>query len=125
MRYRVTKEFDFEAAHHLTKVPDGHKCRRPHGHHYRIEVTVESPFLDSMGMVIDYAELAWVFDQIVSQLDHQDLNQVLDFETTAENLAIWVWDFCCMALSLPSPAGMQVVSVKVHETPTTIAEVLL
>lgn len=97
MRYALlTKSFRFEAAHHLP----GHrgKCARPHGHSYRLEVTVRGPIKDAPGasdhgMVIDFADLAHLVQEaVVARLDHYDLNEVLGIHTTAENLAHWIWD---------------------------------
>ena len=41
MIVRLSKTFHFEAAHDLPTFPDGHKCRRLHGHSFRVEVVVE------------------------------------------------------------------------------------
>ena len=41
MRIALTKTFDFEAAHWLPTFPEGHKCRRMHGHSFKIDVVVE------------------------------------------------------------------------------------
>jgi hypothetical protein len=41
MRARLTKDFTFEAAQTLPRAPEGHKCRRMHGHSFKIEVSVE------------------------------------------------------------------------------------
>ena len=41
MRVSLRKSFGFESAHWLPKFPDGHKCRRLHGHSFRIDVVVE------------------------------------------------------------------------------------
>ena len=41
MRARLTKDFTFEAAQTLPNVPEGHKCRRIHGHSFKIEVSIE------------------------------------------------------------------------------------
>ena len=37
----IFRVFQIEAAHYLPNVPEGHKCRRLHGHSFRIEVRVE------------------------------------------------------------------------------------
>lgn len=96
MRYgSITKIFRFEAAHHLP----GHrgKCARPHGHSYRLEVTLSGPIKDAPGesdhgMVMDFAELSQVVNTaVIERLDHQDLNAVTGLQTTAENLAHWIW----------------------------------
>ena len=87
----VTKEFKFEAAHSLPHLPDGHKCQRLHGHSYRFRVEVDGE-IDERGFVIDYAEIAQAVDPIVSRLDHFNLNDIFNFYTTAENLAVWLYN---------------------------------
>ncbi len=97
MRYAIiTKNFRFEAAHHL---PGHHgKCARPHGHSYRLEVTIRGPIKDAPGesdhgMVMDFGDLSQIVkNSVIESLDHQDLNVVTEFHTTAENLAHWIWD---------------------------------
>jgi 6-pyruvoyltetrahydropterin/6-carboxytetrahydropterin synthase len=41
MRARLTKDFNFEAAQTLPRAPLDHKCRKMHGHSFKIEVSVE------------------------------------------------------------------------------------
>lgn len=89
--FTVTKEFRFEAAHALPHLPEGHKCRRLHGHSYKFRVEVDGE-LDERGFVIDYAEISEVVDPVVRQLDHHNLNELFDFHTSAENLAKWIFD---------------------------------
>ena len=96
MRYAIiTKIFRFESAHHL---PGHHgKCARPHGHSYRLEVTIRGPIKDEPGesdhgMVMDFGDLSQVVKtSVIERLDHQDLNAVTGLQTTAENLAHWIW----------------------------------
>jgi 6-pyruvoyltetrahydropterin/6-carboxytetrahydropterin synthase len=89
--FTVSKEFHFEAAHSLPHLPEGHKCRRPHGHSYRFRVEVDGE-PDGRGFVADYAEIAEAAAPVVAALDHRDLNGLFDFPTTAENLARWVFE---------------------------------
>lgn len=97
MRYAIiTKIFRFEAAHHL---PGHHgKCARPHGHSYRLEVTIRGPIKDAPGesdhgMVMDFGDLAQIVNNaVIERLDHQDLNAVTELHTTAENLVHWIWN---------------------------------
>ena len=89
--FTVTKEFRFEAAHALPHLPEGHKCRRLHGHSYKFRVEVDGE-LDDRGFVIDYAEISAEVDPIVERLDHQNLNDLFSFHTSAENLAKWIYD---------------------------------
>ena len=106
MRYAIlTKTFRFEAAHHLP----GHQgqCARPHGHSYKLEVTVRGPIRDQPGasddgMVLDFGDLAaLVRAAVIERLDHYDLNTILPTRTTAENLAHWIWE-TLLAAGLPA-----------------------
>lgn len=90
MSCTVAKEFLFEAAHALPHLPEGHKCRRLHGHSYRFRVVVAGSVNSDTGMLLDYAEISKVVDPIVERLDHQNLNDLFRFHTTAENLAAWL-----------------------------------
>lgn len=87
--FTITKEFTFEAAHHLPLMPDGHQCKRPHGHSYVVIVELESDKLDHFGFVEDYGALADIKQFIDGRLDHRDLNEIFggDNATTAERLA--------------------------------------
>ena len=89
----VFREFSFEAAHRLPKVPPGHKCGRLHGHSFRVEVHVNGDVDKSTGMVIDFADIKCAFAPLHEQLDHHFLNEVPGLENpTSENLAEWIWD---------------------------------
>jgi 6-pyruvoyltetrahydropterin/6-carboxytetrahydropterin synthase len=92
----ITKVFRFEAAHHL---PGHHgKCARPHGHSYRLEVTIRGPIKNAPGesdhgMVMDFGDLSQlVKNSVIEPLDHQDLNTITEIHTTAEHLVHWIWD---------------------------------
>jgi 6-pyruvoyltetrahydropterin/6-carboxytetrahydropterin synthase len=88
----LVKDFRFEAAHWLPHVPEGHKCRRVHGHSFRGEVAVRGPLDPTLGWVIDFAELKRAVDPLVDRLDHYTLNDIRGLENpTAELLAIWIW----------------------------------
>ncbi|MEE4293586.1 MAG: 6-carboxytetrahydropterin synthase QueD [Xanthomonadales bacterium] len=88
----VFKVFQVEAAHFLPNVPADHKCRRMHGHSFRIEVHVSGPVGDESGWVMDFADLKRAFQPLFDQLDHHCLNDIEGLENpTSENLARWVW----------------------------------
>ena len=104
---RVTRTFTFEAAHQLPWHPG--KCQRLHGHHYRLEVTVEGP-LDERGIVVDFDDLATVLDrEVVERFDHRFLNDLMD-NPTAELIAAEAW-------KVVEAAGVNVVAVRLWETP--------
>ena len=74
MKIRITKEFDFEAAHAL----DGYngKCKDIHGHSYHLEMTfIGTPKSDlglsDCGMVVDFGDIKKLVNTyIISNLDH-------------------------------------------------------
>lgn len=88
--FEISKTFRFSAAHHLPGVPEGHKCRRVHGHNYTLTVRLRAAELRG-GMVRDYGELQPVADWLGMLFDHRDLNEALP-NPTAEVLAHAVFD---------------------------------
>ena|SRR5947209_5169871 len=105
MKYAIlTKTFRFEAAHQLPY--HNGKCARPHGHSYRLEITLRGPILaepgrSDHGMVMDFGDLSAIaHDAVIERIDHQDLNVVTGIYTTAENLVHWIWD-ALVAAGLP------------------------
>ncbi len=112
MQTRVTRRFSFEAAHHLP-FHQG-KCHRLHGHHYRLEVTVEGPLRED-GMVIDFDELEGLVErEVLSGLDHQLLNDLID-NPTAELMAHELWKRI-------ASLGLKVVALRLWETPDASVE---
>ena len=88
----IFKIFGFEAAHYLPNVPAAHKCRRMHGHSFRVEVYVEGAVDPSTGWVMDFADLKGFFEPLEDRLDHRLLNDIEGLENpTSENLARWIW----------------------------------
>ena len=87
MTYTITKEFAFSASHQLAGLPDDHQCSRLHGHNYVIAVELSSDWLNEVGFVIDYGELSFVKTIIDTQFDHRHLNDVLNGQPSAENMA--------------------------------------
>jgi len=44
-------------------------------------------------MVMDFDDLSrTVKNSVIERLDHRDLNEVTGLQTTAENLAHWIWN---------------------------------
>ena len=113
---RITQAFTFEAAHQLPNVPDTHRCRRMHGHSYRVELRLEGPVDPQSGFVADFFDVEAAFSPLMESLDHHCLNEVEGLENpTAENISIWIWDR--MRPSLPALAA-----VTVYETTNCWAE---
>ncbi len=107
------KDFTFEAAHVLPRVPAGHKCGRLHGHSYRVSVHVEGEVDPETGWVVDFAEIARAWEPLGDVLDHRYLNEIDGLDNpTSEVLARWIWDRLRVGL-----AGLD--SIVVHETCTS------
>lgn len=106
--FLIEKSFTFSAAHCLREQVDTHKCANLHGHNYTVTVAVQS-HVAPKGMVIDCGLIAKAVEPLVDQLDHSNLNDHFQFETTSENLAKWFYD----QLKDLNPAW-----VEVTETPT-------
>ena len=110
--FKLWKDFSFEAAHQLTKVPVGHQCGRLHGHSYKLRVHCQGKLNPERDWVVDYADIANAVKPIVNKLDHTFLNDNFDFETTAENLVWWLGSE--ISNKLP-----HIYAVELFETPTT------
>ena len=88
----IWKEFTFEAAHKLPRLPDDHKCKRLHGHSFRVRISVEGDPDSELGWVTDFANIKEAFAPILQQLDHHYLNEIEGLENpTSELLAKWIW----------------------------------
>ncbi len=108
MRVRLVKEFGFEAAHALPTFPEGHKCRRLHGHSFRIEVAVEGDVPAERGYLLDYGELKAACEPVREQLDHRLLNDIPGLDNpTSEVLARWIWSRLRPALPLLAEVVVQ------------------
>lgn len=80
MKVGIVEHFD--SSHHLPGHP---KCGTPHGHTYRVEVTLAGPVV--RGMVIDFNDLKAALREVLAAYDHADLNGLLEYPT-CENIAL-------------------------------------
>ena len=86
----LRKEYGFEAAHFIYNHPG--KCRNLHGHSYKLFVSVEGAVTPETGMIIDFDDLSKVVvGKVIARLDHRFLNDLIPL-STAENIALWIWD---------------------------------
>ncbi|MBP5515730.1 MAG: 6-carboxytetrahydropterin synthase [Bacteroidales bacterium] len=147
MQLRLTKQFDFQMAHALCGY-DG-KCRNIHGHNYKLMVTVEGTPIDNPdeaknGMVIDFSDIKCIVEKyVVEPLDHALVlpegspylsllngvdNQedkpkmiVTPFQPTCENMLLYF----ARLLDGRFPDGVKLYSMRLYETDTSFAELLL
>ncbi|TGL34618.1 6-carboxytetrahydropterin synthase QueD [Leptospira koniambonensis] len=98
----LTKEFRFDAAHFLPNVPEGHKCRRMHGHSFRFKLHLKGTVDEKTGWLMDFAEVSKVVKPLLENyLDHYLLNEIEGLENpTSENISIWLWKKLKPQLSL-------------------------
>lgn len=86
--YEVIKSFEISAAHRLV-LPYDSKCTNLHGHNWQITVYLKSETLNENGMVMDFTLIK---KKIQDKFDHKVINDVVDFNPTAENLAKYITD---------------------------------
>jgi len=109
----IWKEFTFEAAHLLPNLPDDHKCKRLHGHSFRVRICVDAALDPKLSWVMDFADIKKAFLPVLKQLDHYYLNEIEGLENpTSEVIARWIWRRLKPTLSMLS-------KVEVQETCTT------
>lgn len=124
-RVLVSKEFTFDAAHHL-HCYEG-KCKNLHGHTYKVIFGI-SGFVDERGLMMDFGDIKEIWkNEIEIHLDHRYLNETLPpMNTTAENIVVWIYEKMKEALAKEENKdqflGARVEFVRLFETPTSYAE---
>jgi 6-pyruvoyltetrahydropterin/6-carboxytetrahydropterin synthase len=120
--YHVSVEETFSAGHALRGYKG--KCENPHGHNYRVQVTLEGPQLDGIGLLVDFTKLKEVMRGVIKRLDHQFINDLEPFVTvnpSAENMAKYFYDEVSEQLK-GLPPGARVTDVVIWETDTAMAK---
>ncbi len=125
-RVLVSKEFTFDAAHHLHAYEG--KCKNLHGHTYKAVFGI-SALPNEIGITVDFGTIKEIWkNEIEVYLDHRYLNETLPpMNTTAENMVVWLFEK--MEAALESETYRNVVLegrtefVRLYETPTSYAEV--
>lgn len=124
-RVMVSKEFTFDAAHHLHEYEG--KCKNLHGHTYTVVFGI-SGFVDQRGLMIDFGDIKEIWkNEIEIFLDHRYLNETLPpMNTTAENMVAWIYEKMRESLNRVDRQekykGARVEFVRLFETPTSYAE---
>ena len=91
--YEVTVEDSFAAGHYLRDYKG--KCENPHGHNYKVRVTLHGKELDEAGLLLDFKLLKQVMRPVVDRIDHQMLNELEPFTVlnpSAENIAKYFYE---------------------------------
>jgi 6-pyruvoyltetrahydropterin/6-carboxytetrahydropterin synthase len=106
--YKIQKRLEISGAHSL-KLDYESKCSNLHGHNWIVYIYLQAKELDSNGMILDFTVIK---KRILDKLDHKNLNEIFDFNPTAENIAKWICD----------EIGTKCYKVTVQESEGNIAE---
>ena len=120
--YEVTVEAHFSSGHYLREYYG--KCENPHGHNYRVLVTLQGAELESNGLLLDFKVLKDILKPVVNFLDHQMINDLEPFTTvnpSAENLAKYFFDRTNEKLSDVTGGRVRVKQSTIFETDTSQA----
>ena len=120
--YEVTVESGFSSGHYLRNYKG--KCENPHGHNYKVRVTLQGKELDHAGLLLDFKDLKVVMKPVVDYLDHQMMNDIAPFDVvnpSAENLAKYFFDETNKHLTGKTNGRVQVKDITIWETDTTTA----
>ena len=120
--FQVTVEDTFAAGHYLRNYRG--KCENPHGHNYKVRVTLCGEELDRAGLLLDFKDLKDVMRGTMDRLDHQMINDLEPFTVlnpSAENLAKYFYDQTQAKLRAATNGRVHVKDVTVWETDTTTA----
>lgn len=141
MSLTIMRRIKFCAGHRLFR--HGGKCEFFHGHNYIAEFYVSGDTVDSVGRVIDFAELkarlkGWIDEHwdhgfLLSEKDENGINAigmadpskvyVLPYNPTAENMARHLLDTICPTLL--EGTGVRATKVVIWETDYACAEAAL
>lgn len=101
--YYIKKSFEIAGSHQLTLNYES-KCQDLHGHNWQVVVYCKSETLNENGMVVDFTQIK---KAVHDKLDHKHLNDVVDFNPTAENIARWIVEQipCCYKCDVQESNG--------------------
>lgn len=119
--FEVSVEETFSAGHALRGYRG--KCENPHGHNYRVRVTLEGQQLDSIGLLYDFTHVKRMLREVIEGLDHKFLNDVAPFDAvnpSAENLAKFFHDQTARHIQ-SAPNAPHIKHITVWETDETSA----
>ena len=119
--YTVSAQAHYDAAHFLRNYRG--KCAKLHGHRYVVEAVVQLGELDDCGIAFDFADLKAALRELADGLDHENLNELPQFEgveTSAENQSRYFFEE--LKKRLPEPAASGLVYARVWESPTQWAQ---
>ncbi|HET9697946.1 MAG TPA: 6-carboxytetrahydropterin synthase QueD, partial [Terriglobales bacterium] len=122
LMFEVSVEDTFASGHALRGYRG--KCENPHGHNYKVQVTLHGERLDNIGLLFDFKDLKVAMNDIIDRLDHKFINDIApftDLNPSAENMAKYFYDEINVLLEDKTQGRVKVKQVKMWETDTTAA----
>jgi len=115
--YKLNVTSSFSSAHKL----NGYEglCKNLHGHNWKVRICVMCDVLDEIGMAMDFGIIKNMLNEMLSELDHQYLNDLPAFKEmnpTSENLARYIYEKMGQKLS---QCPCEVVETEVWESEKT------
>ena len=120
--FEITVEAGFSSGHYLRNYHG--KCENPHGHNYRVLVTLEGEELDEAGLLLDFKLLKTLLHPVVEQLDHRMINDIEPFtelNPSAENLARYFYQHTAQQLREMTGGRVRVKDCTLFETDSSFA----
>ncbi len=121
--FEVTVEAGFSSGHYLRNYQG--KCENPHGHNYKVFVTLVGAELDEAGLLLDFKLLKQVMRPVVDRLDHRMINDLPPFDAelnpSAENLARYFFEQTSEQLHSMTHGRVRVKDCTLYETDTSFA----
>ena len=121
--FEVTVQAGFSSGHYLRNYQG--KCENPHGHNYKVFVTLVGEELDEAGLLLDFKLLKQVMRPVVDRLDHQMINDLTPFDAelnpSAENLARYFFEQTADQMREMTKGRVRVKDCTLYETDTSFA----
>lgn len=111
--FEIVIKTKFSAAHKLA----GYKgnCSVLHGHNFGVEIAICGKKLNKLGMIFDFREIKKIAEDVISKLDHKNLNEIKPFtktNPTSENIAKYIFQNIKSKL----PKNIKLMWVKISES---------
>jgi 6-pyruvoyltetrahydropterin/6-carboxytetrahydropterin synthase len=120
--YEIQVDAGFSSGHYLRNYHG--RCENPHGHNYKVRITLAGAQLDEAGLLLDFKLLKQVMRPVIDRIDHQMLNDLEPFTTvnpSAENLAKYLYDQASEQVAAMSSGRVRVKECTLWETDTSSA----
>ena len=120
--FELTVEREFSSGHYLRNYHG--RCENPHGHNYKVCITLAGTELDEAGLLLDFKLLKQVMRPVIDRIDHQMLNELEPFtkvNPSAENIARYFYEQTSDQLTGMTNGRVRVKDCTIWETDTTSA----